>query len=74
MGDAMQNSPVNRLDRHWPKRPGPEADRFSDETAWSRMAKTWEENLENFMADHPKLTVAAAAALGLVLGWMVKRK
>lgn len=38
------------------------------------MANTWEEQLKEFMGEHPKLTVAAAAAVGLMLGWMVKRK
>jgi ElaB/YqjD/DUF883 family membrane-anchored ribosome-binding protein len=70
----MQNSPVNRLEGHWPQARLPEAEQYSDESSWSRMAKSWDERLEDFMADHPKLTVAAAAAAGLVLGWMVKRK
>ena len=71
---TMRDGPVNRLEPHWqqataqrttPERvPHPLADK----------AKSWEENLEHFMAEHPKLTVAAAAALGVVLGWMVKRK
>jgi ElaB/YqjD/DUF883 family membrane-anchored ribosome-binding protein len=36
--------------------------------------KPWEKRLEEFMGEHPKLTVAAAAAVGLLLGWMVKRR
>ena len=71
---TMRNSPVNRLEPHWPKAAAPEAEQYADESAWSKTATSWEENLEDFMADHPKLTVAAAAALGMVLGWMVKRK
>jgi ElaB/YqjD/DUF883 family membrane-anchored ribosome-binding protein len=38
------------------------------------VAASWEERFQEFMGEHPKLTVAAAAAVGLVLGWMVKRK
>jgi ElaB/YqjD/DUF883 family membrane-anchored ribosome-binding protein len=38
------------------------------------VATSLERRFEDFMGEHPKLTVAAAAALGLVLGWMVKRK
>jgi ElaB/YqjD/DUF883 family membrane-anchored ribosome-binding protein len=72
----MRNSPVNRLQAHWPKSATPEAEQYqvADQSTWSRTAKSWEDSLENFMADHPKLTVAAAAAVGMVLGWMVKRK
>jgi ElaB/YqjD/DUF883 family membrane-anchored ribosome-binding protein len=33
-----------------------------------------EKRFEEFMGEHPKLTVAAAAGLGLLLGWMIKRK
>jgi ElaB/YqjD/DUF883 family membrane-anchored ribosome-binding protein len=71
---TMRNSPVNRLEAHWPKPPLPEAEQYPDEASWTSTAKSWEANLEDFMADHPKLTVAAAAALGMVLGWMVKRR
>jgi ElaB/YqjD/DUF883 family membrane-anchored ribosome-binding protein len=70
----MRNSPINRLEPHWPRAAAPEAEQYADESSWEKRAKSWEENLEDFMADHPKLTLAAAAALGLVLGWMVKRK
>jgi hypothetical protein len=70
----MRNSPVNRLQRHWPKAAAPEAEQYADQSSWANMAKSWEANLEDFMADHPKLTIAAAAAMGMVLGWMVKRK
>jgi ElaB/YqjD/DUF883 family membrane-anchored ribosome-binding protein len=68
----MRGSPVNRLESVWPKLS--EADAPEKETTWGQTAKSWEHNLESFMTEHPKLTVAAAAALGLVLGWMVKRK
>lgn len=70
----MQNSPVNRLERHWPNDSLPEAEQYGDESALIAKARTWEESIEDFMADHPKLTIAAAATLGIVLGWMVKRK
>jgi ElaB/YqjD/DUF883 family membrane-anchored ribosome-binding protein len=45
-----------------------------EESSWRETAKTWEQQLENFMGDHPKLTLAAAATVGLLVGWMVKRK
>jgi hypothetical protein len=71
---TMRESPVNRLKSHWPepvaRPPVPEYEAES----WGELARSWEEHLEEFMGQHPKLTVAAAAAVGLVLGWMVKRK
>jgi hypothetical protein len=30
--------------------------------------------LETLLADHPKLALAAAAVVGLALGWIAKRK
>ena len=45
-----------------------------EKPSWGQMAKAWEKDLENFMGDHPKLTLAAAATVGLLVGWMVKRK
>jgi len=70
----MQDSPVNRLEAHWPQSPARYATSAQDKASWSDTAKSWEGNLENFMGDHPKLTLAAAAAVGLLLGWIVKRK
>jgi ElaB/YqjD/DUF883 family membrane-anchored ribosome-binding protein len=70
----MQDSPVNRLAANWPQLSTPYATGANDDASWSETAKSWEVNLENFMGDHPKLTLAAAAAVGLLLGWMVKRK
>jgi ElaB/YqjD/DUF883 family membrane-anchored ribosome-binding protein len=71
----MREGPVNRLEPHWQQaaaRGSTTPDRVPHPL--SDTAKSWEENLERFMADHPKLMVAAAAAVGVVLGWMVKRK
>jgi ElaB/YqjD/DUF883 family membrane-anchored ribosome-binding protein len=71
----MAANPVNRLDPHWPQTPeafAPPAE--SEDTSWRETAKSWEQHLEHFMGDHPKLTLAAAATVGLLLGWMVKRK
>ena len=70
----MPDSSVNRLELHWPqKAPPPNVPQYEPES-WSEMANTWEERFQNYLSDHPKLTVAAAAAIGLALGWMVKRK
>jgi hypothetical protein len=71
----MAANPVNRLDPHWPQTPEAYAPpQEPAETSWRGTAKAWEQQLENFMGDHPKLTLAAAATIGLMLGWMVKRK
>jgi ElaB/YqjD/DUF883 family membrane-anchored ribosome-binding protein len=70
----MRESSVNRLEPHWPtyatRQEAPEYEPVS----WSEMTNSWEKSFQRFLGEHPKLTVAAAAAAGLMLGWMVKRK
>jgi ElaB/YqjD/DUF883 family membrane-anchored ribosome-binding protein len=70
----MAANPVNRLEPHWPQTPEAFAPPAEPEESWREKAKSWEQQLEYFMGDHPKLTLAAAATVGLLLGWMVKRK
>jgi hypothetical protein len=65
---------VSRLEGHWPQTPVPDVTPVREPHPWSETAGSWEESLENFMGDHPKVTLAAAATIGLLLGWMVKRK
>ena len=69
----MQESPVNRLGPHWPQTPVPFPPP-TEEQSWREKVKSWDENLETLMGEHPKLTLAAAATIGLLLGWAVKRK
>ncbi len=70
----MRESPVNRLETAWPPNP-PAHDLISDErSSWSDAARSWEETLETFVTDHPRLSLGVAVTCGLVLGWMVKRK
>ena len=71
---AMSSSPVNRLEnvKLWRRSNTPEVAEFN--TTWGDTAKSWENSLEKFIAEHPRMALAAAAAAGLVLGWMVKRK
>jgi ElaB/YqjD/DUF883 family membrane-anchored ribosome-binding protein len=45
-----------------------------EEASWSDTAKSWEDDLKKFIGDHPKATLLAGAAVGLILGWLVKRK
>jgi ElaB/YqjD/DUF883 family membrane-anchored ribosome-binding protein len=68
----MRESPVNRLEAHWPQPVVPTSE--PDEASWRRTAKTWEEDLKKFMGDHPKATLMAGATIGLLLGWLVKRR
>jgi hypothetical protein len=72
----MRDSPVNRLEPHWLRassRPAPVRPQY-EPPSFGEAAKSWEKRVEDFMGEHPKLTVVAAATIGLVLGWMVKRK
>jgi len=70
----MHESPVNRLEPHWPTAtPRIQPPEVESQT-WKELAASWEEEIQNFLSEHPKLTIAAAAAVGLVLGWIVKRK
>jgi ElaB/YqjD/DUF883 family membrane-anchored ribosome-binding protein len=75
-GDAMRGNPINRLEHSWtrPTAYGPELTELSPTSQWKRKARDLEENAENFIGEHPRLALAGAAVLGLVLGWMVKRK
>jgi ElaB/YqjD/DUF883 family membrane-anchored ribosome-binding protein len=70
----MAANPVNRLEGRWSETPEAYTPPQGSEETWRERARSWEHQLENFMGDHPKLTLAAAATVGLLLGWMVKRK
>jgi hypothetical protein len=68
----MRESPVNRLEPHWPQPIVSSSTR--EEPSWSDTAKSWEVDLKKFIGDHPKVTLLAGAAVGLIVGWLVKRK
>jgi ElaB/YqjD/DUF883 family membrane-anchored ribosome-binding protein len=70
----MQDSPVNRVTSHWPHTSTRSIAPDYEKRSLSESVKPLEKRLEEFMGEHPKLTVAAAAAVGLLLGWMVKRR
>jgi ElaB/YqjD/DUF883 family membrane-anchored ribosome-binding protein len=68
-------APFNRLESIWPQSkvasvppPGNRKSTFSE------TAKSWEYSFENLLAEHPKVAIAAAAVIGIALGWLVKRK
>ncbi len=67
----MKSNPVNRLERAW-SRPVPATDEVA--TTWKEKMENWEQDVEEFIVEHPTLAVTAAAMVGLVVGWMVKRK
>jgi hypothetical protein len=71
--------PINRLESIWPQAKTADAGLspasiVGGEPTWSDSAKGLEANFETVLAKHPKLAIAAAAAAGLLLGWLVKRK
>lgn len=67
----MKSNPVNRLERAWSRRV-PASDDVA--TAWKERMQGWEQDVEKLIVEHPTLAVTAAAMVGLVVGWMVKRK
>jgi hypothetical protein len=68
----MVQSPSDRLKSHWPR--STQTDRPREEETPSKSAPDWTQRLAKSMGEHPALTLAAAALVGVVLGWMVKRK
>ncbi|HVT30402.1 MAG TPA: hypothetical protein VHE81_20495 [Lacipirellulaceae bacterium] len=41
---------------------------------WGEKLKDWERSFEEALAEHSKIAIVAAVALGLAIGWVVKRK
>jgi hypothetical protein len=72
----MVQSRSDRLQQYWPANRPPVERPLDRETNASEMSpgETWAERLAAGMGERPILTLAAAAATGLVLGWLVKRK
>ena len=66
--------PINRLESIWPQPLSEAAADASKHGSWGDTAKSWEHSLEDVLAEHPHVAIVAAAAFGLVLGWLVKRK
>jgi ElaB/YqjD/DUF883 family membrane-anchored ribosome-binding protein len=67
-------SPINRLESIWPQSKTATVPPGAQKSSLSDTAKSWEYSFENLLAEHPKVTIAAAAAIGIALGWLVKRK
>jgi ElaB/YqjD/DUF883 family membrane-anchored ribosome-binding protein len=69
----MRGSPVNRLEKLVPSPANYSANAGAQNSLTIRV-KSWDYGIEQFIGDHPKLTLGLAAAVGLVIGWMVKRR
>jgi ElaB/YqjD/DUF883 family membrane-anchored ribosome-binding protein len=63
----------NRLKSHWPQTLT-EASEEGQQDTWNQKAHELEERVERRMAKYPKATLAAAAILGVLVGWMIKRR
>jgi ElaB/YqjD/DUF883 family membrane-anchored ribosome-binding protein len=69
----MRESPINRLEHLWTPPQAGEAE-LAESANWKEKLKTWEEDLHTYVGNHPRAALATAVAVGLLLGWMVKRR
>jgi len=67
-------APINRLESIWSRSGGLEAPAPRERAVWANRAKSWETSLEGLFAKHPTAAIVTAAAVGIALGWIVKRK
>ena len=67
-------APINRLESIWSRSEARETPAPREQAVWSSRARSWENSLEGLLAKHPTAAIVAAAAVGIALGWMVKRK
>jgi ElaB/YqjD/DUF883 family membrane-anchored ribosome-binding protein len=65
---------INRLESMWPRSERAEASAGREAATWSRKARSAEHTLEDLLTKHPRIAIAAAAAVGIALGWIVKRR
>jgi ElaB/YqjD/DUF883 family membrane-anchored ribosome-binding protein len=67
-------APINRLESMWPRSERSEVLARHEAATWSKKAKRAEDTLEDLLMKHPRIAIAAAAAVGIALGWIVKRR
>jgi ElaB/YqjD/DUF883 family membrane-anchored ribosome-binding protein len=72
MNYQLPNSPLNRLQPHWLRSADEGAPIDAQQVA--AQADAWRRRIEQFLGDHPQATVVVAAAVGVAIGWLVKRK
>jgi ElaB/YqjD/DUF883 family membrane-anchored ribosome-binding protein len=66
--------PVNRLESMWPRSERAEDLARREAAPWSNKARRAENTLEDLLVKHPRIAIAAAAAVGIAVGWIVKRR
>jgi ElaB/YqjD/DUF883 family membrane-anchored ribosome-binding protein len=69
----MRGSHQNRLKDVWPQSLHQELGQ-GESPSWKDTAARWQQQIEHRMGDHPRLTLAVAAGIGFLLGWIIKRK
>jgi len=71
-------APINRLESIWSRYEAGEMDLSPEQPVWTKRAKSkaesWENSFESLLAKHPTAAIVTAAAVGIALGWIVKRK
>jgi hypothetical protein len=67
-------APINRLESIWSRSEPPEPDFTPVLPVRTKKANSWEDKFEGLLAKHPTAAIVAAAAVGIALGWIVKRK
>jgi hypothetical protein len=70
----MVQTPSNRLQPHWPQTVAKEASSDHLQQPETSSQPDWKSRLVSCLADRPGTTLAAAALVGLAVGWIVKRK
>ena len=67
-------APINRLESIWSRTEARDTPLAPEQPDWANRAKSWENRFESLLAKHPTAAIVAAAAVGIALGWIVKRK
>jgi ElaB/YqjD/DUF883 family membrane-anchored ribosome-binding protein len=66
--------PINRLESIWSRHEARTTAVAPEQPVWTKRAKLWENRFEGLLAKHPTAALVTAAAVGIALGWIVKRK
>jgi len=67
-------APINRLESIWSGHEARDTALAPERPVWTKRAKSWERSFEGLLAKHPTAAIVTAAAVGIALGWIVKRK
>jgi len=67
-------APINRLESIWSRYADQELALEAVQPTWTDRAKSWENSFEGLLAKRPMAAIVTAAAIGIALGWIVKRK